>query len=100
MSAIGDGFVRLELFDEDIRLGGVVAAEDRPGPLVDEADLVFSLALMSEVSAVAIVDQCKDTAADRDAGLAGYGRPLSRPRGRRGSGRLAARERLPRSRRS
>ena len=41
---LGDGLVLLELLDQDIRLGGIAAAEDRPGLLVDEADLVLILA--------------------------------------------------------
>src|SRR3984957_8250052 len=65
-----DGFVRLELFDECIRLGGVAAAEDRPRPLVYESDLVLFLALVSEIGAIAVVDQREDTAADRDPRLA------------------------------
>ncbi len=67
---LGDGFVRLELFDQCIRLGGVAAAEDRPRPLVDEPDLVLALAFMSEIGAIAIVDQREDAAADRNPWLA------------------------------
>ena len=43
---LGDGFVLLELLDQDIRLGRVTTAEDRPGPLVDESDLVIPFALV------------------------------------------------------
>jgi hypothetical protein len=39
---LGDSFVFPELLDEYLRLGGVAAAEDRPGPLVDESDLSSS----------------------------------------------------------
>ena len=38
---LGDGFVFPELLDEYVRLGRIAAAEDRPGPLVDESDLVI-----------------------------------------------------------
>ena len=41
---LGDSFVLPELLDQDIRLGGIAAAEDRPGPLVDESDLVIIFA--------------------------------------------------------
>src|SRR6185437_2419738 len=64
------GFIGLELFDQRVRLGGVAAAEDRARPRIDEADLVLVLAALSEIGAVAIVDQRKDAAADRDPGLA------------------------------
>ena len=67
---LGDGLVLLELFDQGIRLGGVAAAEDRARVRVDESDLVVTVAGAPEISAVAIVDQRKDAAADRDARLA------------------------------
>jgi hypothetical protein len=67
---LGDGVVLLELFDQGIRLGGVAAAEDRARVRVDESDLVVTVARAPEISAVAIVDQCEDAAADRDARLA------------------------------
>ena len=41
---LGDSFVFPELLDEYIRLGGIAAAEDRAGPLVDESDLVVIFA--------------------------------------------------------
>src|SRR5258705_13812481 len=66
----GDGFVFPELLDERIRLGRVAAAEDRPRALVDKSDLVLRLTLLSEIGAVAIVDQGEDAAADGDAWLA------------------------------
>src|ERR1700682_3602263 len=66
----GNGLIRPELLDECIRLGRVAAAEDRLSPLVDESDLVLRVTLVSEVAAVAIVDQCEDAAADRDPRLA------------------------------
>jgi hypothetical protein len=40
---LGDGLVRLELFDQGIRLGGVAAAEDRARVRVDESDLVVTV---------------------------------------------------------
>jgi hypothetical protein len=65
----GDGFVFPELLDECVRLGRVAAAEDRPRPLVDESDLILFLTLVSEIGAVAIVDQSEDAAADGDSWL-------------------------------
>src|ERR1700722_14711699 len=67
---LGDGFVLLELLDQGIRLGGVAATEDRARVRVDESDLVVTVTPPPEISAVAIVDQRKDAAADRDARLA------------------------------
>jgi hypothetical protein len=43
---LGDSFVFPELLDEYLRLGGIAAAEDRPGPLIDESDLVIIFALV------------------------------------------------------
>ena len=37
----GDGLVRRELLDQHVGLGGVAAAEDGAGVLVDVADLVL-----------------------------------------------------------
>jgi hypothetical protein len=54
---LGDSFVFPELLDQDMRLGSVTAAEDRPGPLVDESDLVIIFAPAPKISAVTIVDQ-------------------------------------------
>src|SRR6267378_6581417 len=53
-----------------MRLGSITAAEDRPGPLVDEPDLVIIFALAPKIGAVTIVHQCEDAAADRDPRLA------------------------------
>ena len=39
---LGNGFIRLELLDQRVRLGRVAASEDRPRSLVDEADLVLA----------------------------------------------------------
>src|SRR5690606_17833541 len=66
----GDRLVAGELVDEDVGLGGVGAAEDRPGGVVDVADLVLALAAPAEVGAVAVVDDGHDRAADRHARLA------------------------------
>ena len=41
---LGDGLVLPELLDQDIRLGGVAATENRPCLFVDMADLVLFLA--------------------------------------------------------
>jgi hypothetical protein len=65
-----DRLVLLELLDEDVRLGRIAPTEDGSRLLVDEADLIFFPAAMAEIGAIAIVDQCKDAAADRDARLA------------------------------
>src|ERR1700722_3417088 len=73
---LGDGFVAPELLDEYIRLGRVAAAEDRPRQLADESGLVLRLTLVSKISAVAIVDQGEDAAADGDSWLASMARLL------------------------
>src|SRR6185503_21345213 len=65
-----DGVVLPELLDERIRLGGIAATKDRSRARVDEADLVPVLAGASEIGAIAIVDQRKNAAADRDPRLA------------------------------
>src|SRR4029077_17620311 len=67
---LGDSFVFPELLDEEMRLGGIAAAEDRPSPLVDESDLVINFAPAPKIGAVTIVQQCEDAAADRDPRLA------------------------------
>ena len=64
-----DGFVLPELLDKDIRLSGIAAAEDRPGPWVDEADLVLVFAPAAEIGAIPIIDEREDAAADRYSGL-------------------------------
>src|ERR1700761_338931 len=53
--SLGDGLVLPELFDEHIRFGGIAAAEDRARVLVDEPDLVRTLALVAEIGAIAVV---------------------------------------------
>ena len=65
-----DGLVLLELFDQGIRLGGVATAEDRARVRVDESDLVITVTCAPEISVIAIIDQCKNAATDRDARLA------------------------------
>ena len=65
-----DRLVLPELFDQDVRLGGIAAAEDGAGLLVDEADLVGFLAPSAEIGAVAIIDEREDAAADGDARFA------------------------------
>src|SRR5271170_627434 len=64
-----DGLVSSELIDENVWLGGIAAAKDRSCLLVDEANLIVLLAATAEVSAIAIVHQRKDAAADRHARL-------------------------------
>src|SRR3569833_2793040 len=61
---LGDGLILLELLDQNLRLGGVAAAEDRARVGVDEADLVLTPALVTEIGAVALIDQREDAAAD------------------------------------
>jgi hypothetical protein len=67
---LGNCFIRSELLDKYVRLGSISAPEYRPRPLVDEPDLIFTLTLMLEVSAVSIADERNDAAADRNTGLA------------------------------
>src|SRR3569833_1409284 len=54
---LGDRFIRPELLDENLRFGGIAAAEDRAGARIDESDLVLAAALASKVGAVAIIHQ-------------------------------------------
>src|SRR4029077_3569944 len=58
----GDGFVLRELFDQDVRLGGVAAAEHGAPVVAEEADRVGALIVSPEIGAVAIVDQRKNAA--------------------------------------
>src|SRR5208283_5724889 len=58
-----------QLLGQDVRLGGVAAAEDGAGLLVDEADLVSLWTPAAEVGAVAVVDEGEDAPADRHARL-------------------------------
>jgi len=60
-----DAFVLLELLDEDVRLGGVAAAEDGALAAAEKADLVALLAAAPEIHPVAIVGEREDAAADR-----------------------------------
>src|SRR5580704_8562418 len=66
----GDGFVKLELFDKNVRLRGVAAAEHGAPVVAEEADRVCALAVAPEIGAVAIVHQRKNAAADRHPRLA------------------------------
>ena len=63
---LGDGFVVGQLLDEGVGLVGVAAAEDGPLLWLDVAEVVLVLAA-AEVCAITVVDDGKDTAADRDA---------------------------------
>src|ERR1700742_3501949 len=65
-----DGFVRLELFDENVWLGGIAATEDRACLLVNKTDLVHLLTPPAKVRSIAIVNERENAAADRHAGLA------------------------------
>src|ERR1035437_2239893 len=59
-----DGFVLLELFDKNIRLRRVAAAEDGALAAAEKPDLVLLIAA-PEIHAVAVIDQREDAAADR-----------------------------------
>jgi hypothetical protein len=50
-----DGLVLRQFFNEDIRLGGITATEDRACLLVYKADMVLLLSPTAEVCAIAIV---------------------------------------------
>ena len=80
-SAIASSF--LELLDQNIRLGGIAAAEDRACGFVKEADLVRFLASSSEIGAITVVDQREDAAADGNARSASVARLL--PGGAKGA---------------
>src|SRR4051812_41107532 len=67
---LGDGLVFPELLDEYVRLGSIATPEDRPGVLIDEADLVFVPPFASEIGTITIVHERKDAAADRYTRLA------------------------------
>ena len=62
---LGDAFVLLELLDQDVRLGGVAAAENGALRFAEHADLVALLAAAPEIAAVALVDQREDAARHR-----------------------------------
>jgi hypothetical protein len=51
---LGDSFVFPELLDEYMRLGRIAAAENRPGPRIDESDLVLIFTPASEIAAITI----------------------------------------------
>ena len=53
----GDGIVLGELLDQNIRLGGVAAAEHGAPVVAEEADGVFVLAAVPEIGTVPIVHQ-------------------------------------------
>ena len=62
-----DRFVFPQLFDENIGLSGVAAAEDRPCVLVKETDLVLFVRASAEISAIAVIEQRENTAANGNA---------------------------------
>src|SRR5436190_20833902 len=53
----GDGLIGRELFDQDMGLSGVRAAEDGACVRVDVADLVMVTSVASEVGLVPVVDE-------------------------------------------
>src|SRR5450755_446337 len=65
-----DRLILRELLDEPLGVSGVRLAEARL-TAVEEADLVLRVAFAAEVSAVEVVDDREDAAADRHAGHAG-----------------------------
>jgi len=64
----GDRLVLAKLFHQNVGLGDVAAAEDRPARLAEEADLVGILAARAEIGAVQVINQGDDVAAYRNAG--------------------------------
>src|ERR1039458_2852259 len=64
---LGDRLVFPELGDQNIRLRGVTAAEDRACVFFDETDLVAFVAGSTEIETITLVGERKDTAADGDA---------------------------------
>src|SRR5262249_53443253 len=58
-----DGFVSLELIDEDVRLGSVAATKDGPLATAEKSDLVLAIIPAAEIGAVALVHQGENTAA-------------------------------------
>src|SRR4029079_15524166 len=64
-----DCLVLPKLSNEDVWLSGIATTKDRPGLLVDKADLVTFVASAPKVGAIAIIDQGKDAPADRDTWL-------------------------------
>jgi hypothetical protein len=62
-----DRLVFPKLLDENIWLGSVAAAEDRPCVFVKEPNFVFFLRASSEIATIAVIDQRKNTAANGNA---------------------------------
>jgi hypothetical protein len=56
-----------KLLNQAIRFSSVATAEDRACGCVNEADLVLFLIPSSEIGAIKVIDQRKDTATDGDA---------------------------------
>src|ERR1700690_2758189 len=69
----GNRIVFSELFNEHIGLGGIAPAKNGTG-IIDVTDLISFLRPPPEVSAVAIIGQREDAAADRDAWCSGMAR--------------------------
>src|SRR6202041_4220915 len=63
-----DCLVFPKLLDENIRLGSIAAAEDRPCVFVKESDFVLLfLRASSEIGTIAVIEQRKNTAANGNA---------------------------------
>src|SRR5690554_2230366 len=62
----GNRLVLTQLFNENFWLGGVGAAEDGARAGLDIAELIAA-AVAAEIHAIAVINQRKDAAADRDA---------------------------------
>jgi hypothetical protein len=58
------------LLDEDVRFGGVAAAKNGSCVVAEEADSILVLVPAPKIGTVAVVDECKDAAADRYPRLA------------------------------
>ena len=57
-----DGLVLFQLLDQDVRLGGIAAAEDRLGLRGNKPDLVVLVAAAAEIGAIAVVGDGDDAA--------------------------------------
>ena len=65
-----DSFVFCELLDQDVRLCGIAAAKNGSRVVAEKPDSVLALVLLSEISAIAVVYECEDAAADGHPRLA------------------------------
>src|SRR5580698_6229684 len=61
-----DGFIHLELLDQNIRLSRVGPAKDRPSRSINISELIAVLLSTTEIGTITVVYERKDAAADRD----------------------------------